>query len=207
MTPLPQSAHEDSSAFGDVDLTRYWHLLLHQSWVIIFVMVISIAGASVYLARTPKIYTSTATVEVETESKKITNFQQVLASEFKTSEGLKTVEQSLLTASLMLRVIQKNNLTEDPKFLKSHPPGVPYRDSELIDAFDRKVSVVLRRGTRLIDITVQDEDPEKARVLAQSVVDEFLSENLEQKLRVSRVASNALQKDCLLYTSPSPRDV
>ncbi|MEI6715460.1 MAG: polysaccharide biosynthesis tyrosine autokinase [Verrucomicrobiota bacterium] len=193
MTPTPNP--EDGSAFGEIDLTRYWHLLIHQSWVIALLIVVGLAGASTYLARTPKVYTSTATIEVEAESRKMTTFQQVMASEFKTSEGLKTVEQSLLTASLMLRVIHVNNLTEDPTFVKPRPDKTPYPDSYLVERFEKKISVTLRRGTRLIDITLIDESPEKARVLAQSVVDQFLLENSEQKLRVSRMASSALQRE------------
>ena len=195
MSHLSPSQPEDQNAVGEIDLARYWHLLLHQSWVIVLTVVLSAAAAAVYLSKAPRIYSATATIEVEQESRKVSNFQQITASEFRSSEALKTVEQSLLTWSLFLRVIQENNLTTDPKFARPKPGGTPYSDTELVQLFERKVAVSLRRGTRLIDIIVEDEDAELARKLAQSIVDLFLSEGLDQKLRVARVASGALQKE------------
>jgi capsular exopolysaccharide synthesis family protein len=195
MPASTQSQPEDPNALGGVDLTRYWHLLLHQSWVLVLTIIMAGAGAAVYLAKAPKVYASTATIEVEQEARKVTAFQQITASEFRTSEALKTVEQSLLTWSLILRVIQENGLATDPKFAPPKPGGIAYAETELVQLFERKLSVTLRRGTRLIDIIVEDENAEQARRLAQSVVNLFLSEGLDQKLRVARVASSALQKE------------
>jgi uncharacterized protein involved in exopolysaccharide biosynthesis len=190
-----QSQTEDQNALSGVDLTRYWHLLLHQSWVLVLTVILAAAGAAVYLSKAPKVYSSTATMEVEQESRRVTSFQQISASEFRTSEALKTVEQSLLTWSLILRVIQENGLANHPKFAPPKPNGISYGDTELVQLFEQKLSVTLRRGTRLIDVSVEDEDPEQAQRLTQSVVDLFLSEGLNQKLRVARVAGSALQKE------------
>lgn len=180
---------------SEVDLARCWHLLLRKSWVVALTTVAAIGAASVYLSRAPKIYSSTATIEVEPESRRITSIHQVMSTEFKTNEGLKTVEQSLMTASLMLRVIEKTGLRNDPCFRGGTNTAEPISDSQAVCLFDRKLTVALRRGTRLIDVTVEDPCPERAQELAKAVVEEFLRDSVDQRLQVARSAGNALQKE------------
>ena len=58
-----------------------------------------------------------------------------------------------------------------------------------------KVNVKLRRGTRLIDITVDDMDPKQAQQLAESMVKEFVNQSFEQELGLSDTASDYLRQE------------
>jgi uncharacterized protein involved in exopolysaccharide biosynthesis len=68
-------------------------------------------------------------------------------------------------------------------------------DSELVQCFKGKLSVALRRGTRLVDVEVEDEDPKEAQQLAQSIVKEFVDQQFEQQSTVARSANDLLQKE------------
>ena len=65
----------------------------------------------------------------------------------------------------------------------------------MADLLEGKVTVKLRRLTRLVEITVDDPDPELARDLAASFVKEFLRENFRQRMTVSMVANDFLQEE------------
>ncbi len=59
--------------------------------------------------------------------------------------------------------------------------GSSYSDAELVQKFMAKISVDLVRGSRLISVTVEDGDPKNAQRLAQSVINEFFQESLDEQ--------------------------
>ena len=92
----------------------------------------------------------------------------------------------------MLRVIRVNKLQTNPAFVE---PGSRPSEIQMADKMREKVKVQLRKGTRLIDISVEDADPEMARNLATSLVEEFLRENISQRVSVSKVATDFLTEE------------
>ena len=59
----------------------------------------------------------------------------------------------------------------------------------------KRITAELRRATRLIDITVLDEQPARANLVAQAVVTEFIRQTVEQQYNVSQMASKFLQEE------------
>ena len=110
-------------------------------------------------------------------------------------EGLKTIEQALLSDTLLLQVVKANGLDKDPSFAPPKKDGSAYLDSELVGRFKSKVNVMVRRGTRLIDVTVEDTDPKRAQQLAESMVKEFVNQSFEQELGLSATASDYLRQE------------
>jgi polysaccharide biosynthesis transport protein len=95
----------------------------------------------------------------------------------------------------MLRVIRSSGLDKAPVFAPPKKDGSPYSEIELADRMSQKVDVSLRRNTRIVDITVSDIDPERARTLAATFVKEFLREIFEQRRARSRIANEFLQDE------------
>jgi len=77
-----------------------------------------------------------------------------------------------------LRVVDRLELREDPDFLE--PRDYPYSDAEVLELVSKNVDAQLRRGTRLIDVAVRDRNPERARDIADTFIDEFQSLIREQ---------------------------
>ena len=151
------------------------HLLLSKAWVILLTMVFILIAAVGYLTWTPKIYESKAVLEVAQETPQIKNVQDFDGDEAwnaKSPEVLKTIEQTLLSETLMIDVVKTNGLDKDPSFAPPKKDGSAYMESELAAMFKSKLSVKLRRGTRLIDIAVDDKDRNQAKKLAESMVKE-----------------------------------
>jgi polysaccharide biosynthesis transport protein len=177
------------------DYAHLFHLLLSKSWIIILFVILSLLAAVAYLIRTPKIYDSRATIQVEEEAPRVVKIEGINSEDFKSPEVLKTIEQSLMSDTLLLRVVRVNNLDKDPLFAPPKEDGSAYMDSELVDRFKSKLSVALRRGTRLIDIIVEDTDPKRAQQLTQSMVKEFLDQSFEQKYSVAKAANDFLLQE------------
>jgi succinoglycan biosynthesis transport protein ExoP len=185
----------NDAAASSVDFAHFYYLLLRKAWVIILFVILSLCAATVYLLRAPRIYESRAVLEVEQETPRVINIQEINPEDFKLPEVLKTIEQVLSSNTLLLRVVKTNGLDKDPLFAPPKSDGSTYLDSELVARFKSRVKVVLRRETRLIDVMVEDTDPKRAQQLAQSMIKEFVDLSFEQKLSVSRSATDFLRQE------------
>jgi succinoglycan biosynthesis transport protein ExoP len=180
------------------DFAHCYHLLLSKAWVIILTLIFFLIAAIAYLIWAPKIYESRAVLEVAQETPRIDNIQDFNAGEAgdtRSPEVLKTIEQTLLSETLLLQVVKANGLDKDPSFAPPKKDGSPYLDTELVARFNSKVNVKLRRGTRLIDIFVDDKDPQRAKQLAESMVKEFVNQSYEQELGLSETATSYLRQE------------
>jgi polysaccharide biosynthesis transport protein len=180
------------------DFGHFFHLLLSRAWVIILIVVLSLCAAVAYLILAPKIYQSRAVVAVEQEAPRVDNIQDFNGDnpgDINAPEVIKTTEQALLSETLMLRVLKANGLDKDPLFAPPKKDGSPYLDSELAAQFKPKVSVVLRRSTRLIDVTVEDPSPKRAQQLTESMVREFVDQSFEKNIGSSASANDYLQQE------------
>src|SRR6266446_470671 len=179
------------------DFAYLYHQLLSKCWLVILVVFLTVGAAIAYLIWAPKIYESKAVIEVDQETPRVNsgNIQDTASDEFKLPEVLKTVEQTLLSENLLLRVVKANGLDKDPLFAPPKTDGSAYIDSELAARFKKKVTVALRRGTRLIDVTVEDLDPKRAQQLAQSMVKESIDQTFEQQLGSSEIANDHLREE------------
>ena len=200
LKPVPVEAQAASPSPSDLprltlDFAHLYHLLLRKSWLVILCTVLSLGAAIAYLMHAHKIYESRAVIQVEQETQQVLKDEDINREDFKTSEDLKTVEQTLQSDTLLLRVVKANGLDKDPSFAPRKADGSFYLDSQLVNRFKSKLSVAIRRGTRLIDIVVQDGDPKRAQQLAQSMVKEFDDQQIEQQSNVAKAANDVLLKE------------
>ena len=180
------------------DFAHFYHLLLSKAWVIVLVIILSLTAAVAYLMWVPKIYESKAVIAVEQESPKVNNVQDFNAdgaADINSPDFLKTIEQALLSQTLLLRIVKANGLDKDPIFAPARKDGTAYLDSELVARFKSKVKVALRRGTRLVDVTVEDIDPKRAQQLAGSMVKEFIDQSFDQNVGLSETTTDYLREE------------
>src|SRR5205823_2464573 len=96
----------DRSKSGDpaFDFRHIYHLLREKAWLIGLSTLSFILLAGVYVMRAPKIYEAHSIILVEQQENKVVNIQDVSQQDLKALEVMKTVEQSLTTDELLLRV-------------------------------------------------------------------------------------------------------
>ncbi len=189
----PQSTGHPPSG-QELDLRTLLHVLLEKAWVVLLLAVAGLLLAAGYIKRAPVLYSSTATLEVQQEEQKIVKMDRAMDREdLRSLDVLQTIAQELKSRSLFERVIDTNNLGTDPRFV-GLMSGTPSRE-RLAGALSKMTDVRLRRGTRLIDITVVHQVPELTKLIANSVVEEYKGQSVEQHASSSEVANEFLVQE------------
>ena len=189
----PSSSSLPSSGGGFApDLAAYWYLLLDRWKWLATSMILCGAAALAYIAVTPRTYTVQCVVQVEQANTKLVDIQELNPEEFKTTEALRTVEQALTSSSVLLSVARANYLFDDLDFVGKDDARLT--EPQMVKILNSAIQVKLRRGTRLVDIVVDDIKPDRAVRLADSLVQEYIAAGAQQKSTVAGGAKEYLGK-------------
>ncbi len=185
---------EDRKSFASAtDLRALYYLLVENvRWIALSIAFSMLLGTA-YVLRTEKFFAATTTVQVEEERRMLVKTDAQSASGRAGDEVLKTIEQNLQNPALFLRLIGRADLARDPAFLPGLDRAAP--ETRWQETLRRKISVDIRRGTRLIDITVEDAAPAMAQKIANALVDEFIRANSESRAQVSQGAHEFLRQE------------
>ncbi|MEM6915082.1 MAG: Wzz/FepE/Etk N-terminal domain-containing protein, partial [Verrucomicrobiota bacterium] len=158
---------------------------------------VSAAVAYLLLLATP-MYESTALVFVDPKfdsTFRIENVQGMNSD----LDSLNSLERAITSDSMILRVVDKLDLRNDPGFLpesiqKLIEAGEPVSDSRLLaELRGTRVSASLIRPTRLLNLTVTDPNPVRAQKIAAAFVEEFEVFLAEQKRKEAAVSEEGLR--------------
>ena len=194
MKSNPNSSRKADTVSIAPNFRAIYHTLLEKAWLIVIAVLLSAVAGAVYVVRTPKVYAARSVIQVEQSERKVVNIQDVAQEDLRAVELVKTIEQNLTSNELLARVVKAHDLANDPRFLPPRASG-KYSEDELIRALFRRVTAKLRRGTRLIDVSVESTSPELAQQLSQSMVKEFIRQSFEQRAGVSQVANEFLVQE------------
>ncbi len=188
----PYQYYPDGSPESTEGFQHILNLLIRRIWIIALIMAIGMAVTVFVVMRLPKIYTSTAVLQVVQKEQKVLANADDSQDTPATVDFVNSVVQVIASRNVMKRVVRANKLQEDPAFASG---GMKPDEGRVISQLQGKVSVALRRSTRLIDISVDDHDPVQAATLASAVVKEFLNESFEQRMGASREANEFLKEE------------
>src|SRR5881392_1884309 len=188
-----------------MDFRHVWHTVLEKLWILILCTIAGLFLGLGYLARTPKLYQGHVVLEVDIQEPTVVRSDDMssrMRSAFLASQdALRTIEQNLTNRTLLARVIRAEGLAEDEGrallgVSKGAPPA-PKKDTAtrsassetaltqteqaLGGALSQMVKPVVRRGTRLIDLYVVDQDPALAQRLAEAVGREYIRSSIERR--------------------------
>jgi len=188
---------------GRTDFRHLWHTVLEKVWILILCTVAGLFLALGYLARTPKLYQGHVVLEVDIQEPTVVRSDDMssrMRSAFLASQdALRTIEQNLTNRTLLARVIRSEGLAEDdgrallgvskarlaPKKdatkTSSSETALTQTEQALGGALSTMVKPVVRRGTRLIDLYVVNQDPALAQRLAEAVGREYIRSSIERR--------------------------
>ena len=164
---------------GTAHLRDYLRVLKKRAWLIVacFVVILSAGALGTYLQK--PIYRASAKALVERETPKVVNIQEVGTTEFGT-ELFETQVQIIRSRPVAQRVIDSLGLLQrKPELANSSDP---------VSSFLGDLSVWPVRGTRIIEISVEDPDPKLAAEIANATAKTYINQNLELKLNAARDA-------------------
>jgi capsular exopolysaccharide synthesis family protein len=193
-------AAEFSEVIAPIDFAReirtYWFLFLDNLWLIgAIVLVVTILVAS-YVLSASKLYTATATVQVELHDQSEIS---AMPSDAQTGlEPLNTIVGKFKGRPLLVAVLAQAGLLSSNSAtfvansitpLPDHSTSLPPDEVKLVKKFEKRVTVSLRRNSRLIDISVVNEDPGIAAKLANSIVQAYVQQDFILKSITGKTVS------------------
>lgn len=181
---------------GLTDFRRYLFLLQRRLWLLLLIVGICTIGTLVWLMRQPKIYQARSVIQIEQFETKVfgSRVEDVQSEELDTDDYVQTTSQELTSNSILVEVAQKLGLDKDPTLFPGVDKGKKYTESNIADVMRDIVHVAIRKSTRLIDIFAEDTKPERARDIAEAVVQVYLHENFEQQYKTTLMATQVLQE-------------
>jgi succinoglycan biosynthesis transport protein ExoP len=171
----------DPSEQPSVNWNYLYLLALRHKWLFGACFFGAMLVALFVLATSPRVYRATAVVQVEQEEQRAfkSNDQGDAADDdLKSDDIVKTIEQNLQSYNLFLDVVSRPEIANDPAFFVGlKVKDRPVAPSTLAIWLQSNTRVELRRGTRLIDVSVDHQVPAMAQKLAQAIVAQFIIEN------------------------------
>lgn len=164
-------------------------VFLDRWWLILVLAILAALGAGYFVHRIPATYSARAVLQVEQEEHKLIRTDEFSGEDLRSSEVLNTIVHNIKNTRVLRRVVQANRLSSNPDFL---PGKKNLSQMQLIRALSGMITAKLRQDTRLIDITVSHSNPELATRLANSVAEEFIRQNLDERFSTTTAANELL---------------
>lgn len=189
----PASSETLFPGFPSLDVGRLLRVVRRRLWLAALVAGSFVGLALVYVFTAEKIYQSSAEIFVDptNEGSAFDGFKGAKQTSWQTLDALKSMAEGISSGAVILRVVDKLDLRNDPDFLKPRSGG--YGDAEIVAAVSRNVSAELERGTRSITISVKDTSPERAQRMAEAFIEEFQELIHEQNLAAAEKSRETLQ--------------
>jgi capsular exopolysaccharide synthesis family protein len=191
---------------GKIDLLDLFMRFLRRLPIFLVVAALILAAAVAYTVTRAPTYTATASVVIQPRRTDVIKEETPVVSDLPTdSAALDTEALVLNSEDLMLRVVRRLNLQNDPEF---NPPPEPGRPPPVIPASQtpeqwatlraaRRVqgnTQVRRNGTTyVIDVTFESIDPQKSARIANAIVEEYIASLVDSNVATTEEASVQLQ--------------
>jgi len=181
---------EEANALeSSIDLREYLRILLKRKWTIVLVFVLVVAAVTVVTLRQPKIYSAKTVVLIDRETPSVLGQVKEVVSLGERGywgqlQYLNTQKKVIRSRHIARKVVEALNLETDPDFSGPDPAG------SLIGLLD----VQEVKDSRLIEILVEHQKPEKAQKLANTVARAYIEANLERKVQATESATEWLAK-------------
>lgn len=203
--PSPASAQSrDKSRQLLIDLAGRWY------WIALGIVLGVLAGAY-HHSKAPRLYRSTATVFIKQQASTVISRDQVDDMDMRTIEAMNTVAARIARPELLEKVAARPDVRAIPGLIPEPVEWLPEwslawfgreRDAEaasqsnvpaapnLAGQISSWVNVSVRRGTRLLDITITHPTPEVAQAIANAICVEYVKERTSER---SQGRSGSLQ--------------
>ena len=156
-----------------LNFRHYWHVVLERRWLVITAFVSVFALTLIYLFKATPIYLAETRLEIERLSGGLLDLGgQTVSLDSRDQDYLQTQYKKLLSRSLIQKVVTKLDLNKDEQYSKALDPLRAVKDD---------IQVVPIRLSRLVDVKVQNPNPKRAAEIANTLVEVFLADNLDQK--------------------------
>lgn len=175
---------------------NFWESLqvvLKRRWMILAILVLGVAVATVLTLRTTPLYRATATIEIQQQEAQIIEGANVEPTVVADSEYMATQYELLQSRTLAERVAERLDLPSDERYANQ----ALTREERLNQAAARIVdnlSVSPEGRSRVVRVQYTSPYPREAARIANAVVENFIQSNLERRFNTTAYARDFLEE-------------
>jgi succinoglycan biosynthesis transport protein ExoP len=210
------TTQDSFSQEDEIDLTRYWRILMQRKWAILgLAFTLSLVATLVVFAMQP-VYSASTTILIESEQAKAVSIEEVYGLNTGAKEYFLTQFEILKSRDIATKVIEQLNLRSHPEFdpdqqtsmlpkfsLSALLPTGPteQKSAELIEAeimsaivskFVGQLTISPVRNTQLVKVSFESTSPKLAAAVANTMASVYINSHLEAKLDATRQAATWL---------------
>lgn len=186
-----------------IDPSELLQALQRRKWFILLATVLTGAAAIAATLRQDKIYQAVAKVQIDTDLPRVLD-EGMGIDDLRAQAGHEiafrnTQLKTMTSRAVVADVVARERLTEDEGFLTAHrlAPGAPVKQVER--AVMRALEVRQEERSRIVDIVIEDLDPQRAARIANAVGQAYIDYSLERRLESTRAASKWLDERVVEY--------
>lgn len=186
---------ENGAALPIVDFAGIWQAVKRRWWVPFLTGAIITSGVVYWLLTSPRYYIATALLAVEQQKSSFLPGESFKVEDLKSLEVLKSIEQEIVSQGVLLKVANEHHLREDATFAPPKKNGQALQDDEVAFRLGKRVSAVLDRGTRLIKVSVDDTDPQRAKDICESILAQATRQSTDATSASAQLARRTLTEE------------
>lgn len=207
LAPVGGFGADEEEQVRALNLLDYIGIVIKWRWLIIGALVLGAAVGVVTTLLTTPVFQATATIQIDHEPAKIQAVQNDQADYFDSEEFYQTEYALLKSRALAERVVQRQGLARNPRFLNQGVSNAADRKATPQTAAAQKAIAAraagmvqggLRidpvHGSRLVKVSFQSPDPQIAAVVANAAAETFINWNLEHRYDASSYARKFLEE-------------
>ena len=183
--------HEDEDGVRKFSLLEIVHILREKAWLIVVCVVAGLFVGLGYSARQAKIFRARAVLEVASDEPSILKFDEGRSPDYTNQDALQTIVANFRSRMLLSNVVERHGLLSDKRFTGGEGMSL----DRAVERILKETEVETRKGTRLIDVTCEFNDPETAQMLANALASDFIAMLIEQRASTSRIAVKFLMDE------------
>ena len=181
-----------------MDLREFLSSLWRQKNYVIAAMVLAVTVAGLYLAIVPKSYTATALLLIDLNRPLTNEAQSVSADTTRLMMGpmIDTQVEVVRASRILDRVIERTRYYDSAHPTPVQAAGNPAKSNislAALNQFQQKLDVRRKGLTMILQVQFTDGDPERAALVANTIVDEYLVERESMGQAASRQAVETLK--------------
>lgn len=217
---LPQPMLPDDSPAADFDLRALLRVFLARRWTILGTVLVCMTLATLVVLQMTPIYSASTLIMVGQRENKVLDAEALVAGLSTDTATIENQIQILRSWSLAERVVTKLSLTRDPEFSTGRaqtswlamlnplswfvddaekvPPGSAHAaktvDPAILKRFASKMTVAAQGRSSVIKVSFDSPDKEKAALIANTIADQYIVDQLETKFEAAKRTTDWLNE-------------
>lgn len=170
----------------ELDLRDYLRIIVKRKKLILSVIIFTVISILLVSFSMQPVYRATTRLQIDRENPNVVSFEDVMKLDTTQQDYLQTQYKIITSEPIMKRVIGELNLASFAPFSKSEDPIETLVDMVRVDPI---------RNSRLVDISVKDNNPVLAAKIANTVAKTYARKNIENRMDATSDAVKWLEEE------------